>query len=360
MFMDFHWICLMLRTAGKLQFIMPFLDHFHKVCARKGLSRDEAREAMEAILNGEVSTPLIAAFLAACKVLGDGVEEVTGFAESMRAHVNPVEAPAGATVLDTCGTGGDGLSTFNISTAVAIVVAACGVHVAKHGNRAFSSHTGSADVLEILGVNVDLTAAQMSACLAQAGIAFLYAPNVHPAMKHASPARKELKMRTVFNLLGPLSNPAGAHHQLIGAPNFEAARIMAQALSQLGTMKSIVAHGEDGLDEVTTTGRSMIYEIVGNSITRRAIKPDDFGVPVATVDELYAASGQQSAEDILSILEAIPSAKMDIVLVNASTALFAAGVVPDFKSGVAKAFDACASGAAKAKLEALKQVSHAV
>jgi len=350
----------MLGTAGIFKFIMPFLDHFHKVCARKALTREEAREAMDLILNGEVSTPLIAAFLAATKVLGDGVDEVTGFAEAMRARVNPVHAPEGAVVLDCCGTGGDGLSTFNISTAVAIVVAACDVHVAKHGNRAFSSHTGSADVLELLGVNVDLNAEQMSACLAEAGIAFLYAPNVHPAMKHASAARRELKMRTVFNLLGPLSNPAGAQHQLIGAPNFEAARIMAQALSLLGTSKSIIAHGEDGLDEVTTTGRSMVYDVEGNSITRRAIKPEDFGVPVATVDDLYAANGEQSAADILAILDVQPSAKMDIVLVNASTALFAAGIVPDFKAGVSKAFGALASGAAMAKLEALKRVSHSV
>lgn len=350
----------MLGTAGNIEFIMPFLDHFHKVCARKALTREEAREAMDAILEGEVSTPLIAAFLAATKVLGDGVDEVTGFAEAMRAKVSPVVPPAGAVVLDTCGTGGDGLSTFNISTAVAIVVAACGVHVAKHGNRAFSSHTGSADVLEILGVNVDLTPEQMSKCLAEAGIAFLYAPNVHPAMKHASAARRELKMRTVFNLLGPLSNPAGAQHQLIGAPNFEAARIMAQALSQLGTTKSIIAHGEDGLDEVTTTGRSMVYDVEGNSITRRAIKPEDFGVPKASIDELYAANGEQSAQDILGILDTQPSAKMDIVLVNASMALFAAGVVADFKSGVSKAFGAIASGAAKAKLEDLKRASHEV
>lgn len=350
----------MLGTAGNFKFIMPFLDHFHKVCARKALTREEAREAMESILNGEVSTPLIAAFLAATKVLGDGVDEVTGFAEAMRAKVSPVEAPEGAVVLDCCGTGGDGLSTFNISTAVAIVVAACGVHVAKHGNRAFSSHTGSADVLELLGVNVDLTAGQMSKCLAEAGIAFLYAPNVHPAMKHASAARRELKMRTVFNLLGPLSNPAGAQHQLIGAPNFEAARIMAQALSLLGTTKSIVVHGEDGLDEVTTTGRSMVYDVEGHSITRRAIKPDDFGVPLASIGELHAENGEQSAADILAILDVVPSAKMDIVLVNASTALFAAGVAPDFKAGVAMAFGALASGAAKAKLETLKRVSHEV
>ncbi|MBZ2185688.1 MAG: anthranilate phosphoribosyltransferase [Bryobacter sp.] len=337
---------------------MPFLDHFHKVCARKGLPRHEAREAMEAILSGEVSTPLIAAFLAANKVLGDGVEEVTGFAEAMRAHMTPVTPPAGALVLDTCGTGGDGLSTFNISTAVAIVVAACGVHVAKHGNRAFSSHTGSADVLELLGVKVDLTAEQMSTCLARAGIAFLFAPAVHPAMRHAAEARRALKMRTVFNLLGPLSNPAGAQHQLIGAPNFEAARIMAQALSLLGTTKSIIAHGEDGLDEITTTGRSMVYEVSGSSITRRALKPDDFGVPPATVDDLHAATGEDSARDITAILNAELGPKMDIVMVNAAAALYAAGLAPSLRDGVSQAFSAITSGAAKQKLVALQQASH--
>ncbi len=350
----------MLGTVGIFKFIMPFLDHLHKVCARKALSREEARDAMDSILTGSVSTPQIAAFLAATKVLGDGVDEVTGFAEAMRARVERVETAPGEVVLDTCGTGGDGLSTFNISTAVAIVVAACGVKVAKHGNRAFSSHTGSADVLEILGVKVDLNAAQMSRCLAEAGIAFLYAPNVQPAMRHAAEARRELKMRTVFNLLGPLSNPAGAQHQLIGAPNFEAARIMAQALSLLGTGKSMVVHGEDGLDEVTTTGRSMVYDVVGNSITRRAIKPEDFGVPVASIEELHAANGEESAKAILEIFEVQPSAKMDIVLVNAAVGLYAAGAVENFKDGIGKAFGALASGAAKEKLEALGRVSHAV
>lgn len=350
----------MLGTVGNSEFIMPFLDHLHKVCARKGLTREEARDAMDSVLSGSVSTPQIAAFLAAIKVLGDGVDEVTGFAEAMRAKVERVETAPGEVVLDTCGTGGDGLSTFNISTAVAIVVAACGVKVAKHGNRAFSSHTGSADVLELLGVKVDLSAAQMSRCLSEAGIAFLYAPNVQPAMKYAAEARRELKMRTVFNLLGPLSNPARAQHQLIGAPNFEAARIMAQALSVLGTVKSVVVHGEDGLDEVTTTSRSMVYDVVGNSITRRAIKPEDFGVPTATIDELYAADGEASAKAILEILDVQPSAKMDIVLVNAAVALYAAGAVENFKAGVGKAFGAIASGAAKEKLETLNRVSHAV
>lgn len=339
---------------------MPFLDHFHKVCARKGLNREEARDAMHSILQGEVSTPLIAAFLAAYKVLGDGVEELTGFAEAMRAHVTPVAAPAGVDVLDTCGTGGDGLATFNISTAVAFVVAGAGVTVAKHGNRAFSSRTGSADVLETLGVKVDLDAAQMARCLAEAGIAFLFAPNVHPAMRHAAEARRELKMRTVFNLLGPLSNPAGARFQLIGAPNFEAARVIAQTLSLLGTTRSLVVHGEDGLDEISTTARTMLYEIQGASVTRRAIKAEDFGLPLGSLEELRADSAEESAAAIRDILAAHPSAKMDIVLANAAAALYAAGTAETLKAGTALAFESIASGRAAAKLEALRELSHSL
>lgn len=339
---------------------MSFLDLFHKVCARKGLNREEAKQAMSHILAGEISTPLIAAFLAASKVLGDGPEELTGFAEALRENLNPVTPPPGVEVLDTCGTGGDGLATFNISTAVAFVVAGAGVPVAKHGNRAFSSHTGSADVLELLGVKVDLNAAQMSQCLAECGVAFLYAPNVHPAMKHAAEARKALKMRTVFNLLGPLSNPAGAQHQLIGAPNFEAARIMAQALSQLGTKRSMIVHGEDGLDEVSTTARTMLYEINGASVTRRAIKADDFGLPVGTMAELHSPDGPSSAQAIREVLDATPSAKLDIVLANAATALYAAGKADSLRAGVGLAFESIASGRALAKLEDLKRVSHAV
>jgi anthranilate phosphoribosyltransferase len=337
---------------------MPFLDHFHKVIARKGLNREEAREAMESILSGEVSTPLIAGFLAAYAVLGDGVDELTGFAEAMRAHVTPVAAPAGVDVLDTCGTGGDGLATFNISTAVAFVVAGAGVTVAKHGNRAFSSRSGSADVLEALGVKVDLNPEQMSRSLAEAGIAFLFAPNVHPAMKHAAEARRALKMRTVFNLLGPLSNPAGAKFQLIGAPNFEAARVLAQALSLLGTTRSLVVHGEDGLDEISTTARTMMYEIQGSSVTRRAIKAEDFGLPTGSLEDLRADSAEESAAAIRDILAAHPSAKMDIVLANAAAALYAAGRAASLKEGTAIAFDAIASGRAQEKLEALQRVSN--
>ncbi len=339
---------------------MPFLELFHKVCARKGLTREEAREAMHAILNGEISTPLIAGFLSAYKVLGDGVDEVTGFAEAMREMVTPVPTPEGVEVLDTCGTGGDALSTFNISTAVALTVAGAGVSVAKHGNRAFSSHTGSADVLELLGVKVDLTAEQMGKCLAQTGIAFLYAPNVHPAMKHAAEARRALKMRTVFNLLGPLANPARAGRQLIGAPNFEAARVMAQALALLGTKRAVIVHGEDGLDEVSTTARTMLYEVSGDSVTRRAVKAADFGLPAGTLEELQAKTGEESAAAIRSVLAAEPSAKMDIVLANAATALYAAGKAGDLKSGVGMAFEALASGSAAAKLKALAEASHSV
>ncbi len=208
-------------------------------------------------------------------------------------------------------------------------------------------------MLEMLGVKVDLTAEQMSRCLAKAGIAFLFAPAVHPAMAHAADARRQMKMRTVFNLLGPLANPAGAQHQLIGAPNFEAARIMAQALSLLGTTKSIIAHGEDGLDEITTTGRSMVYEVVGSAITRKAMKPDDFGVPPASIEELHAETGEDSARAITAILNVELGPKMDIVMVNAGAALYAAGRAETVRDGVSQAFSAIVSGAAREKLDAL-------
>jgi anthranilate phosphoribosyltransferase len=350
----------MLETAETLKGNMPFLDHFHKICHRKALTRDEAREAMNEILRGEVSTALIAAFLAAWKVLGDGVDELTGFTEAMRENMTPVLAPEGVQVLDTCGTGGDGLSTFNISTVTALVIAGAGVTVAKHGNRSVSSHTGSADILERLGVNVDLNAAQMGVCLREAGIAFLYAPVVHPAMKYAAEARRELKMRTVFNLLGPLANPAGARHQLIGAATFEAARYMAQVLATLGTGVAYVVHGEDGLDEVTTTGRTMVYEVRGESITKRALKVEDFGVPAGSLEELHAEGPEDSVRAAREILDCVPSAKLDIVLVNASVGLVAAGAAADFKQGVGMAWDSISSGKAKETLERLVRVSNGV
>ena len=233
---------------------MPFLDHLHRVMTRGDLTSAEAQDAMREVFSGEVTTPQLAAFLAALRVKGETAEEIEGFARAMRDGCLRIEhGIAGEPVLDTCGTGGDALGTINISTCAAFVVAGTGVRVAKHGNRGVSSKSGSADVLEALGVRIDASPARVAAAIREVGIGFLFAPSLHPAMKHAMPARRELKARTVFNLLGPLANPAGATVQVIGAPSDHDAQLLAGAMARLGLDCGFVVHGEDGLDEVSVT-----------------------------------------------------------------------------------------------------------
>jgi len=232
--------------------LLPYLD---RIVRRENLTEDEARAAMSIVLAGEATTPQIAAFLIALRMKGETAAEVVGFARALRAAACAVQAgPGPGPLLDTCGTGGDNASTFNISTIAAFVVAGAGVRVAKHGNRSISSRCGSADLLEALGVDITLTAEESGRAIRDTGIGFLFAPALHPAMRHAQPARLELKMRTVFNLLGPLANPAGASVQLVGAPSAAAAEIIAEALARLGLERGFVVHGSDGLDEITTTG----------------------------------------------------------------------------------------------------------
>ena len=258
-------------------------------------------------------------------------------------------------MLDTCGTGGDGLSTFNISTVAAFVAAGAGVQVAKHGNRSISSQCGSADLLESLGVTVALTADQMGQAIREVGIGFLFAPSIHPAMKHAQPARLELKMRTVFNLLGPLTNPAGATAQLIGAPSEGAAILMAETLAKLGVDRAFVVHGSDGLDEITTTGATLALEVHGGSITRRLLHPDHFGVPIAALDQLRGGDKHANCDIARRILEGETGPMRDIVLVNASAALVAAGRAEGFRQAMTLAAGSIDSGCARAKAEELAQ-----
>ncbi|MFN3323135.1 MAG: anthranilate phosphoribosyltransferase [Bryobacteraceae bacterium] len=329
--------------------ILPFL---HRVANRENLISDSAQAAMEIILSGEATTAQIAAFLVALKMKGETADEVVGFARAMRAKAAHVDGGA-EPLLDTCGTGGDGLFTFNISTVVAFVVAGAGVRVAKHGNRSISSQCGSADVLEALGVNVALTPEQMGRCIREEGIGFLFAPAVHPAVRHAQPARTELKMRTVFNLLGPLTNPAGAVAQLVGAPSREAADLMAKALACLGLLKGFVVHGFDGLDEITTTGPTLVLEITKGVIADRIITPEDFGVPSASLADLQGGDRHENARITLDLLDGSRGPKRDIVLVNAAAALVTAGRAAGFPEGVELAAQSIDSGSAKAKLEAL-------
>src|SRR5581483_2662370 len=243
------------------------LPYLHKVAARENLSAEDARLAMLAILNGEATTAQIAAFLAALRTRGETAPELLGFARAMREKVEHVHACVDPmSLLDTCGTGGDGGSTFNISTIAAFVVAGAGVCVAKHGNRSMTAQCGSADLLEELGINIAVSAEEAGRAIREIGIGFLFAPAFHPAMKYAQPARAELKMRTVFNLLGPLTNPAGAKRQLIGAPSLHAAELMANALAGLAPERAFVVHGTDGLDEVTTTGATSVFEVRGDRV----------------------------------------------------------------------------------------------
>src|SRR5260221_723257 len=238
------------------------LPYLHLVAARENLSAEDARLAMLAILNGDASTPQIAAFLVALRMKGETPAEVLGFARAMREKSEHVELdPDVAPLLDTCGTGGDGGTTFNISTIAAFVVAGAGVRVAKHGNRSLSSLCGSADLLEALGINITSSPQEIARAIREVGIAFLFAPRLHPAMKYAQPARVDLKMRTVFNLLGPLTNPAGATRQLIGAPSVQSAELMANALAGMEPQRTFIVHGSDGLDEVTTTGPTTVFEV---------------------------------------------------------------------------------------------------
>jgi len=334
--------------------LLPFL---HKVAERRDLSAGESQEAMLAILGGEISTAQIAAFLVALRMKGETADELLGFARAMRDKAQRVEVEG--PLLDTCGTGGDGASTFNISTVAAFVVAGAGVRVAKHGNRSTtaSSKCGSADILEALGIAAALTPERVAASIREHGIGFLFAPLMHPAMKHAHPARLELKMRTIFNLLGPLTNPAGATRQLIGAPSEHAAGLMAQALAGLGPERAFVVHGSDGLDEVTTTGPTTVFDVRGDAICRHTWTPADFGVREARAEELKGGDCRVNCGITCAVLQGEPGARRDIVLVNAAAALVAAGHVADLREGVRLAAESIDSGAAWSKVEALRRFS---
>lgn len=340
---------------------MAFLSYLHRVVKRENLTTEDARDAMLGILTGEASTAQVAGFLVALKMKGETAEEILGFAQAMREKAHRVSAgTSDAPLLDTCGTGGDGPSTFNISTIAAFVVAGAGVRVAKHGNRSISSQCGSADVLEAMGVRIDLTPAQSGAAIRETGIGFLFAPAIHPAMKHAQAARVDLKMRTAFNLLGPLTNPAGATAQLVGAPSAAAAELMAKTLACLGLQKGFVVHGSDGLDEITTTGTTHVLEITKGAIADMDVTPDDFGVPRAKLADLRGGNREENAATAFAILDGEQGPRRDIVLVNSAAALVAAGKSRSFLEAMAVAAESIDSGAALAKVRALSEFTRRI
>jgi len=329
-----------------------FLPYLHRAASGEVLSAEDAEAAMDALLEGEATPAQIAGFAVAIKMRGETAAELTGFARALRAHMIVVDAGTG--LIDTCGTGGDLAGTFNVSTVAAFVMAGAGARVAKHGGRSASSQTGSADVLEALGIRISMTPAEASAAIHEIGIGFLFAPNLHPAMKHAAPVRRELKMRTMFNLIGPLANPARAETQLIGAPSPEAARLMAEALAELGTTRSFVVHGHDGLDEITTTGPTDVYEVRTGSVEKLLWMPRDFGVKRAFSESLLGGDASCNAQITREILNGEKGPPRDIVLVNASAGLLAAGLAKDLRKGVELAEKSIDSGAAAAKLAALQ------
>lgn len=340
------------------------LDVLHRIANhRESLSRDEAHAVMTEVLTGQCSDAQIAALLVALHMKGETVEEIVGFAEAIRAAAVPLELHANSVLdasgtgrdalVDTCGTGGDASGTFNISTATAFVAAGASVRVAKHGNRSVTSKCGSADVMEALGVNIHLPTAQVAACLEQIGIAFLFAPAMHSAMKHVQTARRELRLRTVFNLLGPLTNPARATCQVVGVYSADLVEKLAEALSMLGLHRALVVHGSDGLDEITITGPTCIGEVRDGQVRTYEVTPEEFGLQRSTLEDISGGDADHNAKLIRRVLEGKKSARRDVVVLNAAAALVAAGRADHLRDAVPLAASAIDSGAALAKLQAL-------
>jgi anthranilate phosphoribosyltransferase len=327
-----------------------------KLGRRDDLTTEEAAHAMAVIMRGEATPAQIAGLLIGLVMKGERPAELVGFARTMRSHAVPVtDVPS--EVFDTCGTGGDRSGTFNISTAAAFVVAACGVPVAKHGNRSVSSRCGSADVLEALGVNVAAPPAVVERCLRKVGIAFFFAPTFHPAMRHAAQARKDLGVRTAFNLLGPLTNPAGASRQIVGVPRSELTELIARTLALLGSQRAWVVHGADGLDELSTTGYTKVSECRDGTVQTFYVHPSDYGLAKSSLDALKGGEAAHNAERILEVLDGATGPGQNVVLLNAGAALFIAGKARGVQDGIAQAREAIELGRARAMLARLVRAS---
>lgn len=324
---------------------------------QKDLTQSQAKEAVEEIMRGELSPVQIAVFLTALRMKGETIDEITGAAIAMREFVTKIQVLEDV-VLDTCGTGADRMHTFNISTIAAFVAAGCGLIVAKHGNRAVSSRCGSADLLEALGVNINIDKQKVQECLRSAGLGFLFAQNLHPAMKNVAPVRKELGIRTIFNLLGPLTNPAFATHQLLGVYDPNLLRIMAKVLGNLGIKHAMVVHGEDGLDEITTTAATEVCELKKGKVHCYTISPSDFGIKKARLKDLAGGSAQDNAAIAMAILQGEKGKPRDIVVINAGCAIYTADKAKSIKEGIKLAKDSIDSGQALRKLEELKEITN--
>ena len=334
---------------------MSFQKFLHIAASGKDLSEDEMMSAMIQVMEGKVSDAQLAAFLTALHLKNETVSEIVGAARVMRDKAEKVNAKDS---VDTCGTGGDGADTFNISTAVAFVVAGAGVRVAKHGNRAVSSKSGSADVLKCLGVNIDAALPVVEQCIEEVGIGFLFAPLMHKAMKHAAAVRKELGFRTIFNLLGPLTNPANAQAQVLGVFDAKWVNPLAEVLRDLGSTHALVVHGFDGLDEITLTGETQVAELKNGNVSNFSLNPKEFGYSLCSATDLKGGTPETNAEIIREILKGEPGPKADIVVLNAAAAIYVSGKADSIARGILLAADSIGSGAAANKLEELCRVSN--
>lgn len=342
-----------------------------KIVLQQDLNEAEMIEVMNQVMGGEATQAQVGSFVTALRMKGETIEEITGAARVMRDHATPIRVGKALdidreeinldreTILDTCGTGGSGTKSFNISTTVAFVVSACGVKVAKHGNRSISSACGSADVLEALGVNLNVTPQQVESCINEIGVGFLFAPALHGAMKHAIGPRREIGIRTIFNILGPLTNPAGADRQVLGVYDENLVEVLAKVLAKLGCQRGFVVHGQDGMDEVTLTGPTRVGEIRDGAVTLSTIEPEDFGLRRCKLADLQGGDAATNAEIVRDILGGNPGPKRQVVLLNAAFALVAAGLAKDVDTGLERARAAIDDDLAMAKLEGLVALTNA-
>lgn len=341
---------------------MTITEAIRKVVDRHDLTAAEAESVLDQIMSGQCADAQIASLLTGLRMKGETADELTGFARVMRRKAAPVRpqdvaATLGGTereaLIDTCGTGGDVSGSFNVSTATAFVVAGAGVRVAKHGNRSVSSQCGSADVVEALGVRIELAPERIARCIEEVGIGFLHAPLLHTAMKYVAPARKQMGIRTIFNMLGPLTNPAGANVQVIGVYAAHLTELLARVLSDLGSRRAFVVHGLDGLDEISISGETRITEVTDGTLRTYTVRPEDFGIPRAPLASIQGGDARRNAEIIREVLNGKTGPRRDIVLLNAAAALTASGKAGGFAEGIRIASEAIDSGKAMAKLQHL-------
>ncbi|PTQ78867.1 anthranilate phosphoribosyltransferase [Nitrosomonas oligotropha] len=333
-------------------------EALQRITAHQEIMHDDMVSLMRQIMQGDISPVLIAAIITGLRVKKETVGEITAAAQVMREFASKVAVPDHTHLVDTCGTGGDSLHTFNISTAAAFVAAAAGARVAKHGGRSVSSKSGSADVLEALGINLNQTPQQVAQSVDEIGVGFMFAPNYHAAMKHAAPVRRELGIKTLFNILGPLTNPASAKRQVLGVFNADLVRTLALVLQRLGSEHVLIVHGSDGLDEITITGETSIGELKNGQVAVYTVRPEDFNLKTSAIEAIQVTDSTDARTMLLSVLENTTGPARDIVLMNAGAAIYAAGIADTLEQGIKAALRAIESGAALKKLHDLVEFTH--